>query len=103
MLKKMLIVVALSGMSLLAVAEERDARNEAKQVIDLKDGSILYVFESGKMALESKFGRAVVTQPGTVLTTADDKNITMDGDEVERLRLLLEQGRSHGKGKILIK
>ena len=102
MLKKMLIIVALSGMSLLAVAEERDARNEAKQTVDLNDGSILYVFKDGKMALESKFGRAVVTQPGTVLTTTDGKNITMVGDEVERLRLLLEQGRSNRRGKILI-
>jgi hypothetical protein len=93
MLKKMIVVAVLSAVSVLAVADEVDARNEAKQVIDLKDGSIAYVFDNGKMALESKFGNAVVVKPGTTLQTADGRSITMVGDEVARLDSLLQQGR----------
>jgi len=92
MLKKMLVVAALSAVSVMAVASELDARETAKQVIDLKDGSIVYVFDGGKMALENKYGIAVRTEPGTVLTTADGRSITMVGDEVARLDELLKEG-----------
>jgi len=92
MLKKMIVVAVLSAVSVLAVADEVDARNAAKQVIDLKDGSIAYVFDNGKMALENKFGNAVVVKPGTTLQTADGRSITMVGDEVARLDSLLQEG-----------
>jgi len=92
MLKKMLVVVALSAVSVMAFAGEYEARDAAKQVIDLKDGSIVYVFDGGKMALENKYGIAVRTEPGTVLTTADGRQITMVGDEVARLNSLLNEG-----------
>jgi hypothetical protein len=92
MLKKMIVVAVLSAVSVLAVADELDARDAAKQVIDLKDGSIADVFDNGKMALENKFGNAVVVKPGTTLQTADGRSITMVGDEVARLDTLLQEG-----------
>ena len=92
MLKKMVVVAALSAVSVGALATEMDARDAAKQVIDLNDGSIVYVFDGGKMALENKYGIAVRTEPGTVLTTADGRTITMVGDEVARLGELLNEG-----------
>lgn len=92
MLKKALLVVALSALSTLAVAGEDDARNAAKQVIDLQDGSTAYVFANGKMAVENKFGHAIVTKPGTILKTADGGTITMVGDEVGYLNSLLSRG-----------
>jgi Copper resistance protein K len=94
MLKKMLIVVAMSAVSVLAVATETDARNEAKQVIELQDGSMIYVFKSGKMALEDKKGHAVSTKAGTVLKTKDGSNVTMVGNEVAELDVLLKKGQS---------
>lgn len=92
MLKKTLIVVALSAVSALAVAGEIDARQAAKQVVDLQDGATLYVFDSGKMAVESKYGHAVSTKPGTVVKAADGRDITIVGNEVARLDTLLKQG-----------
>lgn len=92
MFKKILIVGALSAFSVLAVADETDARNEATRTIPLQDGSIVYVFKSGKMAVENKMGRAVSTKPGTILKAADGTDITMVGNEVAHLDSLLRQG-----------
>ena len=57
----------------------------------MKDGSTVYVFDSGKMAMESKYGRAVRMDPGMVMETKDGQKITMVGDEVARLSSLLWQ------------
>lgn len=92
MLKKMLIVAALSSVAAFAVAAESDARNAAQREIALQDGSIVYVFPSGKMALENKYGLAVNTPAGTVLKAQDGSNITMTGNEVAYLDILLKQG-----------
>lgn len=51
----------------------------------LKDGSIVHQFKDGKMAMESKFGKAVRMQEGATMTTTDGQSITMKGDEVARL------------------
>ena len=93
MLKKTLLVVALSALTTLAIAADDNARSAAKQVIDLQDGSTAYVFANGKMAVENKFGHAVVTKPGTILQTADRGTITMAGDEVGYLNSLLSMGQ----------
>ena len=90
MLKKMLVVVAMSAVAVTAFANDY-AHREAKQVVELKDGSTVYVFDSGKMAMESKFGRAVTMEPGTVMETKDGQKITMVGNEVARLSVLLWQ------------
>ena len=90
MLKKMLVVAAMSAVTVTAFAND-SARNEAKQVINLKDGSTVYVFDGGKMAMESRFGVATRMDPGAVMETKDGKKITMVGDEVARLDFLLKQ------------
>ena len=90
MLKKLLVVVAMSAVAVSAFANDY-ARREAKQVVELKDGSTVYVFDSGKMARESKYGRAVRMDPGMVMETKDGQKITMVGDEVARLSSLLWQ------------
>ena len=92
MLKKMLVVVAISAVSVFAVASEIDARNAATRTIELQDGSIVYVFKSGKMAVENKMGTAVKTKAGTVLKAKDGSDVTMVGDEVARLDILLKKG-----------
>lgn len=89
MLKKILVVAALSAVSVLAVADEYDAHQAAKQVIELTDGSTVYVFKDGKMAEESKFGNVMYVKPGTALQTKDGGTITMVGNEVARLSTLL--------------
>ena len=94
MLKKMFMVVALSTVPFLAGAAEVDARNEATRTIEMQDGSIVYVFKTGKMAVESKMGVAVSTKAGTVMTAKDGSNVTMVGNEVARLDVLLKKGMS---------
>ncbi|MDP2826683.1 MAG: CopK family periplasmic copper-binding protein, partial [Sulfuritalea sp.] len=72
------------------------ASAEAKQVIDLKDGSTLYVFKDGKMAMEDRYGRATRMEPGVAMETRDGQKITMQGDEVARLDSLITQGHLGG-------
>ncbi len=55
------------------------------QIIELKDGSSVYVFEDGKMAMESKFGRVTRMNPGKTMEAKDGRKIVMHGDEVGRL------------------
>ena len=95
MLKKMLMVVAISAVSVTAFANDT-ARSEAKQVIDLKDGSTVYIFKDGKMAMEDKLGRAVRMKKDTVMETKDGQKIMMHGDEVMRLESLLK--KDYGTG-----
>lgn len=64
----------------------------APQVMNLKDGSTLYVFKDGRMAKEDKFGRAVNLTGGEALETRDGRNLTAVGNEVARLDELLSNG-----------
>lgn len=89
MLKNVLLVFALSSVSLLAMASEIDAREASKQTIALQDGSIAYVFPSGKMAVESRYGNAVSVKEGTALKASNGSNVTMVGNEVAYLNDLL--------------
>ena len=72
------------------------ASADVKQVINLKDGSSVYVFNDGEMAMETKYGRAQRMDPGMVMETADGQKVTMNGDEVARLDSLLYRAYSRG-------
>jgi hypothetical protein len=98
MLKKILIVAAMSALSTAAFADYY-ARAEAKQVVELKDGSTVFVFNDGKMAMETPFGRATRMNPGTVMEGKDGQKITMVGDEVARLDTLLRKDYGNSRGK----
>ncbi|MEO8411445.1 MAG: CopK family periplasmic copper-binding protein [Propionivibrio sp.] len=92
MLKKTLVVIALSAVSVLATATEMDARDAAKQVIDMQDGSTVFVFPGGKMALESKYGQAAEATPGSKLTAKDGSTVTLANNDWAYLDTLLKQG-----------
>lgn len=92
MLKKMLVIVAMSAVSVFAVAGQIDARNAATRTIELQDGSIVYVFKSGKMAVENAKGTAVSTKAGTILKAKDGSDVTMVGNDVARLDVLRKKG-----------
>lgn len=53
--------------------------------IPLKDGSTVYIFKDGKMAMEDKLGRVVPMKPGHVMQTKDGQSILMVGNELARL------------------
>ena len=91
LLKNLLLVAALSTVTFSAFADDA-ARADAKQVIEMRDGSNLYVFKDGKMAMEDKYGRAVRMKKGDILEAKDGQRITIDSDEVAHLRGLLAQG-----------
>jgi len=90
MLKQLMIAAAIGTMTSTAFAADA-ARAEAKQVFDLKDGSTVYIFKDGKMAMEDKLGRAVRMKKDTVMETKDGQKLIMHGDEVMRLDSLLKK------------
>ncbi len=95
-LNKMLLVAAVSATSFSAMANDA-ARAASKQVIDLKDGSTLYVFNDGKMGMENPYGRAVRMQEGATMEAKDGQKFTMNSDEVARMSSLLRQGHKGGR------
>jgi len=95
MLKKLLMVVAMSAVAATAFASDA-ARANAEKIIELKDGSTVYLFKDGKMAMEDKSGRAKRMDKDVVMETKDGQKIMMHGDEVMRLDSLLKQGHSGG-------
>ena len=86
---KLMMVIAASAIAASAMAAESDARSKAKQVFELKDGSSVYIFKDGKMAMESKMGKAERMEHGKVMETKDGQLIMMHGDEVMVLKSLL--------------
>ena len=78
MFKYILVFVLTSAISAAALANDA-ARAEAKQVFNLKDGSTLYIFKDGKMAMEDHYGRATKMKPDTVMETREGQKIMMHG------------------------
>ncbi len=68
----------------------------SEKLIQLTDGSTVYIFADGKMAMESRFGSAVYMEPGQIMQTKDGKPIVMNGNEVARLDQLLAENRIGG-------
>lgn len=95
MLKKLVIFSVIAAISGSAMASEA-ARREAKQVVELKDGSTLYIFRDGKMAVEDQYGRAKFVRPNTELEAKDGQKIMTKGNEVQRLESLNSLERSSG-------
>ena len=93
MLKKLLMVVAMSAVTATAFAVDAA---QVEKSIELKDGSMVYIFKDGKMAMEDKLGRAVRMKKDTVMETKDGQKIIMHGDEVMRLDSLLHKDHRGG-------
>lgn len=85
MSKKIILAAAISAMAASAFAIDEA---QLQKVVPLKDGSTVYVFTDGKMAMENKYGRVERMAPGHVMEAKDGQKITMQGDEVARLELL---------------
>jgi hypothetical protein len=81
-IRKSILVLSIALPALSAFALDNTDIVKSTQ---LKDGSIVHEFKDGKMAMESKFGKAVRMQEGASMETANGQSITMKGDEVARL------------------
>jgi hypothetical protein len=87
-----LSLALVSASVILPAYAGHEARFEAKQMINLKDGGVLYVFADGKMAKENKWGHAESLAKVSTVETADGKTMTVTSNEVMRLSTLLERG-----------
>ena len=88
MLKKLLMVVAMSAVTATAFAVDAA---QVEKSIELKDGSTVYIFKDGKMGMEDKLGRAVRMKKDTEMEAKHGQKINMHGDEVMRLDSLLHK------------
>ena len=88
------MAVALAGTAVPVLARH-SVPDTAQQIINLKDGSILYVFKDGSMAREDKYGRPSVLKRGEVLEVADGSKLAAVGNQVARLGVLLSDGHEN--------
>lgn len=88
------LVAAVTATAVPVFARDA-ALQEARQVIDLKDGSTLFVFKDGKMAREDKLGRVILLKSGEVLEAADGRKLTAVGNAAARLDVLLKDGHQN--------
>lgn len=82
MIKVVLAAVLSATFALSACAQ--DVKQMAHQY-PLKNGSTLYIFKDGKMAMEDEKGHIVRMKAGEVMETKDGQKLLMVGDEVYRL------------------
>lgn len=86
MIKQFLLATTIALVSISASAFDT---SKVEKTIELKDGSTVYFFKDGKMAMEDKHGRVAYMKPGIVMETKDGKKIIMIGNEVSRLEPIL--------------
>lgn len=84
--------IALASTLIAASAFAVDEGNIEKSY-SLKDGSTVYVFKDGKMAMEDKFGQFVTMKEDHAMEMKDGKKIMMKGNEIWRLERELHRER----------
>jgi hypothetical protein len=90
-----LVLATASTVAMGPAFADDAARQQAKQVMKLKDGGTLYVFENGTMAKEDKNGRAATLKDGQILETESGEKITATSSEAGRLGDLLQRGHQN--------
>jgi len=61
-----------------------------KESVALKDGSTVHIFKDGTMGMESRFGHPFSMPEGHAMQAADGRTITMRGNELARVSLLVQ-------------
>lgn len=84
-IRQSILVLSLALPAMSAFALDSTYVTDIEKSIQLNDGSIVHQFKDGRMAMESKFGRAESMQDGAAMTATDGQLITMKGNEVARL------------------
>ena len=84
--KSILIFIASAMIALPAFAVDA---SKVEKSIELKNGSTVYIFKDGKMAMEDKVGRVVSMKSGQVMETKDGQKIIMVGNELSKLEPIL--------------
>ncbi len=91
---KLKIFIATLSLAATSAFAGHAAREAAKDVIPLKDGGRLYIFNNGKMAKEDRWGRAEYLKKGVLLETVDGRSVPATSNEVALLHSLLLEGHS---------
>lgn len=89
----MLKLLAIIGAMLAATTVFAVDMRFVDKSFELKDGSTVYIFKDGKMAMENKLGRTVPMKQGQVMQTKDGQSIIMIGNELARLDYILKTQR----------
>ena len=77
--------IAAAASVIIATSAFAVDRGNVEKAYELKDGSTVYVFKDGKMAMENKVGQVVTMKEGHAMETKDRKKIMMKGNEIWRL------------------
>lgn len=85
MLKQLALAAATAAIALSAAAADGTA---IEKTYELKDGSTVFIYQDGKMAMEDKVGRTFLMKEGHVMETKDGQKITMKGNEIYRVEKL---------------
>lgn len=85
---KQFLIMAITGASLIAMPAFAVDMSQVQKSVELKDGSTIFIFNSGKMGMEDKNGNVVGMKPGVIMETKDGQKIMMVGNEVMRLEAL---------------
>lgn len=88
------LAAALAGSALPTFARD-ELQQSAPQIVSLKDGATLYIFNDGKMARENRLGQPWPFKKNEVLETADGRKLAPVGNEVARLDGLLKNGHQN--------
>lgn len=86
MIKKILMAAACA---MIAISAQAVDSSKVEKSIALKNGSTVYIFKDGKMAMEDKAGRVVPMKAGQVMEAKDGSKIIMVGNELSRLESIL--------------
>ena len=81
-MKKLLLIAILSTAAISAMAVDSTL---VEKSIALDNGSTVYFFKNGKMAMEDQKGRVVPMKNNEIMTTKDGQKIMMHGNEVSTL------------------
>lgn len=87
-----LVASALLGVASVPAMAADELPPKLKESIALKDGSTVYVFTDGKMAIADKYGRAVPKKVGATLDAKDGRRVTLTSNESARLDILQSAG-----------
>jgi len=82
MLKQLAIAAATASLTLSAFAADGTA---VEKTYELKDGSTVFIYKDGKMAMENKVGRTFLMEEGHIMETKDGKKLMMKGNEIYRV------------------
>ena len=86
-----ILATAVSALAMISISAFAVDLSDVEKAVPLNDGSTVYIFKSGKMGMENKYGRAFRMDPGVVMETKDGHRVVMIGDEVSYVKSLVDR------------